>query len=364
MEKVYSIVGARPQFVKAAVIAHAFARQTEVEHQLIHTGQHFDENMSEVFFKELEIPAARYRLSVSSLSHGAMTGRMLEQIEGIFLNDRPAVAIVYGDTNTTLAGALAAVKLHIPVAHVEAGLRSKNRAMPEEINRIVTDHVSDLLFAPNEAAVRQLRAEGLPQDKIHNVGDVMFDACLRFADAVDAGHSIVETFGLEPNGYVLATVHRAENTDTCERLAGILEGFRLSETLIVLPLHPRTREKITAFGLSIPENVRVLEPVGFRAMLQLERNARCLATDSGGVQKEAFFMHRPCITMRDETEWTELVDSGWNVLVGANAKSIMKAIANATEPSAWPSFYGDGKASDKVVARILGLTALAKRTKL
>jgi UDP-GlcNAc3NAcA epimerase len=233
-----------------------------------------------------------------------------------------------------------------------------NRAMPEEINRIATDHVSDLLFAPNETAVRQLRAEGLPEDKIHNVGDVMFDACLRYGNTAGADHSILEKLGLEPRGYVLATVHRAENTDSHERLAGILEGFRLSATPIVLPLHPRTRTKIAASGLLIPENIRVLEPVGFRAMLQLERNARCLATDSGGVQKEAFFMRRPCITMRDETEWTELVDSGWNVLVGANAERIRAAIANATEPSAWPPFYGDGDASGKIVTHVLGLPAL------
>jgi UDP-GlcNAc3NAcA epimerase len=359
MKKIYSIVGARPQFVKAAVVAHAFALQSAVEHHLIHTGQHFDENMSDIFFTELEIPAPRYSLSVSSLSHGAMTGRMLEQIEDIFLKDRPAAVIVYGDTNTTLAGALAAVKLHIPVAHVESGLRSMNRAMPEEINRVATDHVSDLLFAPNETAVRQLRVEGLPEDKIHNVGDVMFDACLRYGKVDDAGHTILETLGLKPLGYTLATVHRAENTDSRDRLTAILEGLRLSATQVILPLHPRTRNKIAAFGLSIPDNVRVLEPVGFRAMLQLERNARCLATDSGGVQKEAFFMQRPCVTMRNETEWTELVDSGWNVLVGANTERIKTAIIEAVEPTVWPAFYGDGDASGKIVTRILDLSASA-----
>lgn len=357
MKKIFSIVGARPQFVKAAVVAHAFARQSAVQHHLIHTGQHFDENMSDIFFDELEIPAPRHNLTVSGLPHGAMTGRMLEQIEAILLEDRPAVVIVYGDTNSTLAGALAAVKLHIPVAHVEAGLRSMNRAMPEEINRVATDHVSDLLFAPNETAMRQLRLEGMPEGKILNVGDVMFDACLRYGKVDDTGHSVLETLGLKSLEYTLATVHRAENTDSHDRLAAILEGLRLSGMQVILPLHPRTRDKIAAFGLSIPGNVRVLEPVGFRAMLQLERNARCLATDSGGVQKEAFFMQRPCVTMRDETEWTELVDSGWNVLVGANAERIKAAIVEATAPTVWPAFYGDGDASGKIVGRILDLSA-------
>lgn len=359
MKTIYSIVGARPQFVKAAVVAHAFARHASIRHDLIHTGQHFDENMSDVFFSELEIPAPRHNLSVSNLPHGAMTGRMLERIERVLLEDRPAAVIVYGDTNSTLAGALAAVKLHIPVAHVESGLRSMNRAMPEEINRIATDHVSDLLFAPNENAVRQLRAEGLSEHKIHNVGDVMFDACLRYGNADAKGRSILDTLGLEPLGYTLATVHRAENTDSCERLAGILEGFRLSRMSIILPLHPRTRGKISSFGLSIPDNVRVLEPIGFRAMLQLERHAHCLATDSGGVQKEAFFMRRPCVTLRDETEWTELVDSGWNVLVGANSERIKTGIVEAAEPKAWPTFYGDGDASNKVVTRVLELSTSA-----
>lgn len=359
MKKVYSIVGARPQFVKAAVVAHAFARQTNVEHHLVHTGQHFDENMSDVFFDELEIPTPLHRLEVGGLSHGAMTGRMLEQIESIFLQDRPDAVIVYGDTNSTLAGALAAVKIHIPVAHVEAGLRSMNRAMPEEINRIATDHVSDLLFAPNSTAFKQLIAEGVPDSKICTVGDVMLDASLRYSRADENGQSILKTLGIEPEGYALATVHRAENTDSRARLAGILEGFRLIGQTVVLPLHPRTRGKIAAFGLEVPANVRVIEPIGFRAMLQLERHARCVVTDSGGVQKEAFFMRKPCVTLRDETEWTELVDSGWNTLVGADPQRIAAAVASAAPLKVWPSFYGDGDASEKIVARILALPALA-----
>ncbi|HVW52326.1 MAG TPA: UDP-N-acetylglucosamine 2-epimerase (non-hydrolyzing) [Trinickia sp.] len=359
MKKVYSVVGARPQFVKAAVVAHAFARQTNVEHHLVHTGQHFDENMSGVFFNELEIPAPLHQLEIGGLSHGAMTGRMLEQMEAIFMHDRPDVVIVYGDTNSTLAGALAAVKIHIPVAHVEAGLRSMNRAMPEEINRIATDHVSDLLFAPHAAAADQLMAEGIPLSKISTVGDVMFDASLTYSRATDNAPDVLTALGLEPDSYVLATVHRAENTDSRERLEGIVAGFAQVEQPIVLPLHPRTRGKLASFGLELPSNVRLIEPVGFRAMLQLERHARCVVTDSGGVQKEAFFMRKPCVTLRDETEWTELVSSGWNVLVGAKAQAIAAAIASATTPVAWPSLYGQGDASDKIVARVLELPALA-----
>ncbi len=359
MKKVYSVVGARPQFVKAAVVAHAFARQTNVEHHLIHTGQHFDENMSGVFFDELGIPPPLHQLEIGGLSHGAMTGRMLEHMEAIFMNDRPDVVIVYGDTNSTLAGALAAVKIHIPIAHVEAGLRSMNRAMPEEINRIATDHVSDLLFAPHAAAADQLMAEGIPDSKISIVGDVMFDASVTYSQATDNAPDVLAALGLQPNSYVLATVHRAENTDSRERLEGILTGFGLVGEPIVLPLHPRTRGKLAAFGLEVPSNLRLIEPVGFRAMLHLERHARCIVTDSGGVQKEAFFMRKPCVTLREETEWTELVRCGWNVLVGAKAQAIAAAIASATAPAAWPSLYGQGDASDKIVARVLELPALA-----
>lgn len=357
MQKIFSIIGARPQFVKAAVVAHAFAKSANVAHHLIHTGQHFDENMSDVFFNELEIPAPLYQLAISGLSHGAMTGRMLEQIEEIFLRDRPAAVVVYGDTNSTLAGALAAVKLHIPVVHVEAGLRSRNRAMPEEINRIATDHVSDLLFAPNATSFEQLISEGIPATKISIVGDVMLDASLRYAATDSSNHNILESLDIEPGSYVLATVHRAENTDSVERLAGILAGFSLIDEVIVLPLHPRTKGKMATFNLEMPSNVRVVEPLGFRAMLQLERHARCVITDSGGVQKEAFFMRKPCVTLRDETEWIELVDAGWNTLVGTNPDRIANAVRGAAPLESWPDLYGDGHASEKIVAKVLDLPA-------
>lgn len=286
-----------------------------------------------------------------------MTGRMLEQIEEIFLNDRPDAVVVYGDTNSTLAGALAAVKLHIPVAHVRSGLRSGNRAMPEEINRIVTDHVSDVLFAPNETAVRQLLSEGLSKAYIENVGDVMFDACLRYGAATDVDKFNLRDYGLESLGFTLATIHRAENTDDRTRLAGIFEGLRRSRGPVLLPLHPRTRDKIAAYQLAVPSNVIILDPVGFVTMLQLERYASCVATDSGGVQKEAFFMRKPCVTMRNETEWTELVESGWNMLVGSDPERISSAILNAKAPAIWPKFYGDGRASEKVATRVLALSA-------
>jgi UDP-GlcNAc3NAcA epimerase len=277
---------------------------------------------------------------------------MLEGLEKILLADRPDAVVVYGDTNSTLAGALAAVKLHIPVAHVEAGLRSMNRAMPEEINRIVADHVCDLLFAPNEPAHRQLLAEGMPESQIEVVGDVMFDAALRFAGDQGAGLRVLEPIGVLPQAYALATVHRAENTDDPERLAGIFEGLARTREPVVLPLHPRTRQKLSEFGLKPPANVRVIDPVGFIQMLQLERNARCVVTDSGGVQKEAFLFRRPCVTLRDETEWTELVDSGWNRLVGCDPTRIAHAIETAEAPADWPAFYGDGRASEKIVARL------------
>ncbi|MEH2706409.1 UDP-GlcNAc3NAcA epimerase [Bradyrhizobium japonicum] len=356
MRRIISVVGARPQFVKAAVVAHAFAAKADVDHYIVHTGQHFDGNMSDVFFAELQIPAPRYRLAVHGLSHGAMTGRMLEQIESIFLTERPEAVVVYGDTNSTLAGALAAVKLHIPVAHVEAGLRSANRAMPEEINRIATDHVSDVLFTPNETALRQLLLEGLSESSIENVGDVMFDACLRYGASAEKKFD-PKDYGLECSGFTLATIHRAENTDDRTRLAGIFEGLRRSGRPVLLPLHPRTRDKLTDYQLAVPSNVTILDPVGFMTMLQLERYASCIATDSGGVQKEAFFMRKPCVTMRDETEWTELVESGWNTLVGADPDRISSAIREARGPTVWPNFYGDGHASEKVVERVLSLCA-------
>jgi UDP-GlcNAc3NAcA epimerase len=351
--RILSVVGARPQFVKAAVVAQAFGRTAGVSHDLIHTGQHYDAAMSDVFFTELGIRRPAHQLEFGGLSHGAMTGRMLEAIEGILLDERPDALVVYGDTNSTLAGALAAAKLQVPVAHVEAGLRSMNRAMPEEINRIVADHVADLLFAPNETSRRQLATEGFSDDKVAVVGDVMLDAALRFAGDERVGLERLAALGIDPGTYALATVHRAENTDSPARLAGILEGFALAGLPIVLPLHPRTRGKLAASGLQVPPNVRVVDPVGYLDMMQLERNARLVITDSGGVQKEAFFFRRPCVTLRDETEWTELVDCGWNVLTGCDPSRIAAAVRDARTPTEWPALYGDGDASGAIVKRLL-----------
>jgi UDP-GlcNAc3NAcA epimerase len=312
--KVLTVIGARPQFIKAAPVSRAVAA-TGIRESLLHTGQHFDAQMSDVFFKELGIPAPERHLGIGGLGHGAMTGRMLEGIEQAILEDRPDWVLVYGDTNSTLAGALAAVKLHVRVAHVEAGLRSFNLAMPEEVNRRLADHVCRLLFVPTQAGVDNLRREGI-ESGVHLVGDVMYDAALLFASEARSQSRILARLKLEAKGYALATVHRAENTDVPGRLESILGGLGAlaRELPVVLPLHPRTRKVMTARGLALPAGVRAMEPVGFLDMVMLEQGARVIATDSGGVQKEAFFYGVPCVTLRDETEWVELVECGANRL--------------------------------------------------
>ena len=286
---------------------------------LVHTGQHYDENMSEVFFQELEIPKPDYYLGIGSGTHGAQTGRMLEAIEQVLLQIVPDLVLVYGDTNSTLAGALAAVKLHVPVAHVEAGLRSYNRRMPEEINRVLTDHASDLLFAPTEAAVENLKQEGISSNRIFLVGDVMYDASLYYGAKAERESRILQQLGLRPKQYVLATIHRAENTDDAQRLRSIFDGLELAakEIPVIIPLHPRTREalKQEAQLSKVAQHVLVIQPVGYLDMVMLEKHSRLIATDSGGVQKEAFFYNVPCMTLRSETEWVELVELGWNRLV-------------------------------------------------
>lgn len=352
--KIVTVLGARPQFIKAAVVSHALRKIPRVVETLVHTGQHYDDNMSDVFFRELDIPRPKHHLAVGSGRHGAQTGRMLEKVEAVLLDERPDVVLVYGDTNSTLAGALAAAKLHIPVAHVEAGLRSFNRAMPEEINRVVTDHLSRWLFAPTAAAVEHLRDEGIAGDQVELVGDVMYDAALRF-------HAETDTQGpLNLTGpYILATVHRAENTDRPERLSAIMQALAEAARSIgvVMPLHPRTRAILDRHAP--PAGVRFIDPVGYRDMLRLERGARLIVTDSGGVQKEAFFHRVPCLTLRDETEWTELVELGWNTLVPPiDAASIAAAIRSrlAAEPPPSPpaSLYGGGHASDAIARRLSG----------
>ncbi|WFC63045.1 UDP-N-acetylglucosamine 2-epimerase (non-hydrolyzing) [Pseudomonas sp. REST10] len=357
-KKIVTIVGARPQFIKAAAVSREILKRPgQLEEVMVHTGQHFDPNMSQVFFDELEIPAPRYNLEVSGGSHGAMTGRMLEGIEHILLDEKPDWVLIYGDTNSTLAGALAAAKLHIPVSHVEAGLRSFNMRMPEEINRILSDRVSSLLLCPTDAAVDNLAREGVTQG-VHNVGDVMYDVALYYRERARVGSSILQVLGLREKAFALATCHRAENTDDPLRLEGIVSALAqiACDVPVVLPLHPRTRKLLNQFGLErYLSDLTVVEPLSFLDMVALEQAARVILTDSGGVQKEAFFYRVPCITMRDETEWVETVELGWNRLVGAEQARILEAYAALAAGSADVSGrpYGDGRAAARILALLL-----------
>jgi UDP-GlcNAc3NAcA epimerase len=353
--RIVTIIGARPQFIKAAVVSRWLRETPGCTEILVHTGQHYDENMSDVFFQELEIPMPNYHLGIGSGSHGAMTGRMIEAIEGVLQESKPDKVLVYGDTNSTLAGALAAVKLHIPVAHVEAGLRSFNRKMPEEINRVVSDHVATWLFAPTEAAVDNLCHEGIAGDRIFLVGDVMYDAAIFYGQR--ARPDTLGKLGLEPKKYVLATIHRAENTDAGARLRDVFGGLSaIAEELpVVLPLHPRTRAALTRENLleKCSANLRLLDPLGYLDMVALEKHASLIATDSGGVQKEAFFHRVPCVTLRDETEWVELVKLGWNRLVPpTDARTIhagvLQSLQDTNQRAAPAQLYGGGKAGESI----------------
>ncbi len=347
--KIVTVVGARPQFIKAAVVSRKLREREGVQEIIVHTGQHFDANMSDVFFDELDIPRPNHHLGIGGGTHGQNTGRMIEAIEKVLHQEKPDWLLVYGDTDSTLAGALAAVKLHIPVVHVEAGLRSFNRAMPEEINRVLTDHVSSKLFAPTETAVKNLAAEGIEGDSVHNVGDVMYDAALYYCDKAEQTSRILAQLRLPSKGYVLATMHRQENVDDRTRLANILQGFAASNKPIVMPLHPRTRKRMQEFGLSLPSSVRAIDPVGYLDMVMLEKHAALIATDSGGVQKEAYFHRIPCITLREETEWMELVEVGANRLVGANFNEIADALGWRGEQDSWPQLYGTGRTGSVIV---------------
>ncbi|MEX2080952.1 MAG: UDP-N-acetylglucosamine 2-epimerase (non-hydrolyzing) [Dehalococcoidia bacterium] len=351
--KVVTVVGARPQFIKAAMVSRSLeaAAITEV---MIHTGQHYDHGMSAVFFTELGMAEPACNLGIGSGPHGAQTGRMLEALEDVLAGEQPDRVVVYGDTNSTLAGALAAAKLHLPLAHVEAGLRSFNRSMPEEINRIATDAISDLLLAPTRSAAVQLQKEGIPDARIRITGDVMYDATLHFRDQAIRQSAILTELGLGSQPFVLATIHRAENTDVPDRLAAILAGLNVvaAELPVIWPIHPRSRE---ALGERDPGAVRLVEPVGYFDMLRLEAAAAVIATDSGGVQKEAFFHRVPCVTVRTETEWTELVDLGWNRIVPpesgpAIARAILAAIGSHGREGA-P--FGDGDAAGSIVRALL-----------
>jgi len=354
---VLSVVGARPQFVKAATVSSALKR-AGVKETLIHTGQHYDDNMSDVFFRELGLPGAARNLEIGGLSHGAMTGRMIESLEVIIRETRPAVVLVYGDTNSTAAAAIAAVKLHVAVAHVEAGMRSFNRRMPEEINRVITDHVANLHFVTGETPKRNLAAEGIVEG-VHITGDVMRDACETFLPLAKQRSAIGDR-AFASGAFGLVTIHRPENTDDPLRLAALLDGLaRVSKQLpLVLPLHPRTRRRLTEHGLSLPGALHVIEPVGYLDILALLDRSRVVITDSGGLQKEAFYVGRPCVTARGETEWNETVELGWNRLVDANADAMSRACRDflTSPPSASrEGVYGDGHAADRIAAVLAGV---------
>ncbi|WP_150909695.1 non-hydrolyzing UDP-N-acetylglucosamine 2-epimerase [Marinobacter halotolerans] len=352
--KILTVVGARPQFIKASVVSRAIQQSDQVEETILHTGQHFDENMSDIFFNQLGIPKPDIRLDIHGSSHGEMTGRMLIEIEQALIANRPDRVMVYGDTNSTLAGALAAAKMHIPVAHVEAGLRSFNMRMPEEINRILTDQVSDLLFCPTSTAIQNLRNEGFDQKNVDciQVGDVMQDAALMFARKSMCPQSSEGW----PEKFVLGTLHRAENTDDRARLAGIVQALnRIHSEIapVVLPLHPRTRKLIQQQGLEL--NVRVIDPVGYLEMIWLIRHSELVMTDSGGLQKEAFFFGKACVTLRDQTEWVELIEAGANELVGADQRGIFDAVARnlGREVRDTEHLYGGGEASQRIVEELV-----------
>ncbi len=346
--KIVTVVGARPQFIKAATVSRAFAEHG-LKEVLVHTGQHYDANMSDVFFEQMHIPRPNHHLEVGGGPHGQMTGRQLEKIEAVLLQEKPDWVLVYGDTNSTIAGALAAAKLHIPVAHVEAGLRSFNRRMPEEINRVLADHASDLLLVPTETGLRNLADEGITGDKVRLVGDVMYDAAM-FYKGMATEPDWFGSLAVERGSYVLCTIHRAENTDDLARLRGILQGLADSGLPVILPLHPRTRGTIDRAGIVVADNIRVVPPVGYLEMVWLEMHCRVIATDSGGVQKEAYFHGKPCVTMRDETEWVELVEGNWNTLVGADARRISLALQRTRSTSTLQiaDLYGHGDAADRI----------------
>lgn len=353
--KILTVIGARPQFVKSAVVSLELSK-LGIHELILHTGQHFDKNMSDIFFEELGIKIPDYNLGINGGSHGQMTGQMLESIEKILLELNPEALMVYGDTNSTLAGALAAVKLHIPVVHVESGLRSFNRRMPEEINRILTDQVSDTLFAPTQLAYDNLINEGVDFSKIILTGDVMYDAALHFSKRDHQREMRLSKFDIQQKSFILATVHRAENTDNVERLKVIIESLDdiSQSTQVVLPLHPRTRNILQKEGI-LPKRIKIIDPIGYLDMISFLSSASLVVTDSGGVQKEAFFFKVPCVTLRDETEWVELVENNWNVVCPPHSKTkVINTIKERIDRYGNENFnpYGDGNASEIIAEHI------------
>jgi UDP-GlcNAc3NAcA epimerase len=356
VKKILTVVGARPQFIKAAVVSRLLRSKNWADEMIVHTGQHYDADMSDIFFAEMDIPAPKFNLEIGSGHHGAQTGKMMQAIEKVCLAEKPDCVLVYGDTNSTLAGALVGAKLHIPVVHVEAGLRSFNKRMPEEINRICTDHVSELLFAPTETACTNLRHEGFSENQIVLSGDVMYDAAKYYSQR--NGDSFLGELKLKPGGFMLATIHRAENTDVPQRLEAIISALAeiSKEITVVLPLHPRTRKLLEQRNWQNPqpETLRIIPPASYLQMVCLEQNCDMIATDSGGVQKEAYFFQKPCITLREETEWVELVQEGYNRLAGATKSEILAAYDHfrSVRPVFREGLYGKGSAGELIAARL------------
>ncbi len=350
-----TIIGARPQFIKEAPVALALRKS--FKEIIIHTGQHYDQNMSHIFFEDMAIPEPDYNLNIGSGLHGEQTGRMLAAIEDVLIKEKPDYVLVYGDTNSTIAGALAAVKLHIPTGHIEAGLRSFNRTMPEEINRIATDRIADHLFCPTKNAVSLLNDEGL-KENVFLTGDVMYDTCLHFLPLAEKQSDIIRKLGLSGKEYLLMTIHRPSNTDDPQTFSGILKAVSESPWPVVFPRHPRTKKVMNTPSvkqiLSKIKHLKIIEPVGFLDMLHLENHALKILTDSGGVQKEAFFLGKPCITLRTETEWVETVEAGYNIITGTETHRIVEAIQNFMPSHKRLNLYGDGHASDKIVEIMRG----------
>ena len=361
--KIVTVIGARPQFIKAATLSRAISLHNSkpenpaIEEKIIHTGQHYDHNMSENFFEELDIPRPYFNLNIGSGTHGAQTGKMLQKIEDILLKELPDVLLVYGDTNSTLAGALAAAKLHIPVAHIEAGLRSFNRRMPEEVNRVLCDHISTFLFCPTETSIKNLKDEGITSG-VEHVGDIMYDGILYHQKKTN--RKILEYLCIEPDNYILATIHRAENTDNPARLETIsqaLDDAANFTATVVLALHPRTRRSLSEKNIQLSKRIKVIEPTPYLETISLLQNAKAIITDSGGMQKEAFFLHTPCLTLRDETEWVETITCGANQLVGANTKKTTQAIEKLLSKEWKPDFsgkpYGQGNAAKSIIQSLI-----------
>ena len=351
--KILTVIGARPQFIKAAAVSRAIKFRNDVEEIIVHTGQHFDKSMSDIFFDEMDIPRPNYNLDVNGLTHGAMTGQMMEKLDPIIIEEKPDFILVYGDTNSTLAGALCGAKLHVPVAHIEAGLRSFNNRMPEEINRIVVDRISSILFCPTDTAINNLKKEGFDnfETTIVKSGDVMLDAALYYAKKSENKSKVIKNLGLNRDGFVLATIHRAENTDDLNRLNSIVQAVNkiAEQKRVVLPLHPRTKKIVEYNKIKIKADV--IDPVGYFDMLELIKNSSLIMTDSGGLQKEAYFFKKRCITLRDETEWVELVEAGVNSVVGSDYNKISDAYNMAANKAfnVEKDLYGNGNAAEKIV---------------